>query len=119
MAEFKFEELKVYQLSLDIIDEVYDITSEFPKDEIYGLSSQFRRACLSISLNIAEGSGSTDKNFKRYLDIALNSLKECIVCCTVSLRRGFISEEINNRFREAFLVIAKMITNLKKYLTKG
>lgn len=118
MAEFKFEELQVYQLSLDVLDDVYKITNDFPKDEIYGLSSQFRRACLSISLNIAEGAGSTNNNFKRYLDIALNSLKECVVCSTVSLRRKYITEDVNNKLRESFLVIAKMISNLKKYLTK-
>lgn len=118
MATFKFEELNVYQLSLDIIDNVYDLTLKFPKDEMYGLTSQFRRASLSIALNIAEGSGSTDKNFNRYLGIASDTLKECIVCLTVAYRRKYISEEENEQFRESFLVIAKMITNLKKYLKK-
>lgn len=118
MAEFKFEELQVYQLSLDVLDNVYEVTKDFPTDEIYGLSSQFRRACLSISLNIAEGAGSTNNNFKRYLDIAQNSLKECVVCITVARRRDYISDETNEKLRESFLVIAKMISNLKKYLSK-
>lgn len=58
---FKFEELKVYQKSLDFIDVVYQVTIPFPQEERYGLTSQFRRASTSIALNIAEGSGSTDR----------------------------------------------------------
>ena len=118
MAKFKFEELNVYQLSLDIIDNVYDLSLSFPKEEIYGLTSQFRRASSSIALNIAEGSGGTNKNFNRYLVMAADSLKECIVCLTIANRRNYISTEQNEEFRESFLVIAKMITNLRKYLKK-
>ncbi|MFT4644574.1 MAG: four helix bundle protein [Planctomycetota bacterium] len=118
MAIFKFEELKVYQLSLNIVDEVYALTNKYPKDELYGLVSQFRRASVSIALNIAEGSGSTDKNFNRYLGIANDSLKECIVCLTISKRRNYISSVENEKQRDSLLVIAKMITNLRKYLNK-
>ena len=53
--KFNFEELQVYQKSLDLVDVVYHMSREFPKDEIYGLTSQFRRAAVSISLNISEG----------------------------------------------------------------
>ena len=77
---FKFEELEVYKKSLIFIDVVYELTKEFPRQENYGLTSQFRRAAVSIALNIAEGSGGTKKEFSRYLVIASNSLKECVVC---------------------------------------
>lgn len=118
MSEFKFEELQVYQRSLDVLDKVYKTTKSFPKEELFVLSSQFNRACLSISLNIAEGAGSSNKNFNKYLDIASNSLKECIVCVTVANRRNYITNEENDKFREEFLVIAKMLMNLKKFLSK-
>lgn len=117
--KFKFEELKVYQFSLDIVDEIYDLTLKFPLDEKFGLTSQLKRAVLSIALNIAEGSGGTNKNFNRYLGISNDSLKECIVCLTIAERRKFISDKENKKYREDFLVIAKMITNLRKYLNKS
>ncbi len=53
-VKFSFEELRVYQKSLDFVDEVYKITKEFPNDERFGLTTQYRRAAQSIALNIAE-----------------------------------------------------------------
>lgn len=118
MGLFNFEELNVYQKTLDIIDKVYDITDRFPKDEVYGLVSQIKRTSTSIALNISEGSGSSDKNFNRYVGIASDSPKECIVCLTIAKRRKFITQEENLELREDFIVIAKMLTNLSKYLNK-
>ncbi|MDT0642713.1 four helix bundle protein [Zunongwangia sp. F363] len=76
MEKFNFEELKVYQKTLVFIDEIYADTKAFPKEEVYGLTSQFRRAAISIALNITEGAGSSNPEFRRYLQIALNSVKE-------------------------------------------
>lgn len=59
-VKFSFEELRVYQKSLDFVDEVYKITKEFPNNERFGLTTQYRRAAQSIALNIAEGAGDTD-----------------------------------------------------------
>ena len=59
-VKFAFEDLKVYQKALDFVDSVYSISSTFPKEEKYGLASQFTRASTSIALNIAEGAGDTD-----------------------------------------------------------
>lgn len=115
---FKFEELQVYQKSLDFIDEVYSTTKDFPKDEIYGLSSQFRRAATSIALNIAEGSGGTKKEFGRYLRTAANSVKECVVCATVARRQEYIEEVILQEMRTKLTEIARMISGLRNYLKK-
>jgi len=60
---FQFEELIVYQKALDVIDYVYDQTKSFPKEELYGLISQFRRAAVSISLNFAEGTSRSKKDY--------------------------------------------------------
>lgn len=60
--KFKFEDLKVYQKALDFVDEVYQVTKSFPKEELYGLSSQYKRAAVSVPLNIAEGAGDTALN---------------------------------------------------------
>ena len=115
---FKFEDLKVYQKSLDFIDNVYKTTLEFPKEELYGLVSQFRRASTSVALNIAEGSGSRNKEFNKYLRTAYNSLKECVVCCSVSYRQNFISEETYLQMRSELMEMSKMIAGLRKYLNR-
>ncbi|WP_423820241.1 four helix bundle protein [Salinimicrobium sp. TIG7-5_MAKvit] len=115
---FKFEDLKVYQKSLDFIDGVYKITLQFPQEELYGLTSQFRRASTSIALNIAEGSGSTDKDFNKYLRTAFNSLKECVVCSTLAFRLKFINKEVYDNLRKELAEISKMIAGLRKYLNQ-
>ncbi len=102
--KFNFEDLKVYQKALDFIDLTYIITNDFPKEEIYGLTSQFRRAAVSIALNISEGSGGTDKEFTRFLRTSSNSLKECVVCATIAKRQNYISEETNQKCRNDLVV---------------
>ncbi len=114
--KFKFEDLKVYTKSIDFVDFVYKVCDAFPKTERYALSSQFTRAAVSISLNIAEGSSDSDKQFNRYLQIALDSVNECVVCSTISKRQNYISKEIDNQIREKLAELSKMITSLQKYL---
>ena len=116
--KFSFEDLKVYQKSLDFIDEVYLLIEHFPKEETYRLSSQFIRAATSIGLNIAEGSGDSDAQFNRFLQIAMGSLKESVVCVTISKRQGYISNEKETELRKKLGELSKMITSLQKYLKK-
>jgi len=118
MEKFNFEELKVYQKSLVFIDMVYNHTTKFPREEIYGLTSQFRRAACSIALNIAEGAGSSNAEFRRYLQIALNSVKECVVCTEIAKRPAFIHMTDYEKFRKDLSELSKMITSLMKYLSK-
>jgi len=118
MEKFNFEELKVYQKSLVFVDEVYKITKKFPKEEIYGLTSQFRRAASSIALNIAEGAGSTNPEFRRYSQIVLNSIKECVVCTEIAKRQSFFGVQEYEKARKDLSELSKMITSLMKYLSK-
>lgn len=113
---FKFEDLKVYQKALDFVDFAYDVSDKFPNTERYGLISQFTRASLSIALNIAEGSADTDKQFNRFLQMALDSLNECVVCSTVAKRRNYITKALDYDVRLKLVELSKMITSLKKYL---
>lgn len=72
-----FKELKIWQRGREIVKPVYQLTSRFPKDEIYGLTSQIRRAATSISANIAEGAGrKSDKEFVQFLSISQGSCFE-------------------------------------------
>ncbi|KKQ92728.1 MAG: hypothetical protein UU16_C0023G0007 [Candidatus Woesebacteria bacterium GW2011_GWA2_40_7] len=67
-SKFKFEELHVYQEALDFVDFVYDLTKGWPKDEIFGLTNQARRAVVLIVLNIAESTSRTTKDFRHFND---------------------------------------------------
>jgi four helix bundle protein len=109
---FKFEELKVYQKALDFIDLVYDRTKNFPAHEIYGVTSQYPRAAQSIALNIAEGSGGTPKEFRKFLRTSRNSVKECIVCITVASRRQYLKKQDEAGAREKLVELSKMLSGL-------
>ena len=116
--QFKFEDLEVYQKALGFVDQVYAIVELFPKSELYNLTFQFKRASLSIALNTAEGQGDTNAQFNRYLQIASNSVKECIVCSTIARRQKFITEEQDSLNRIKLVQLSKMIKGLQKYLRK-
>ena len=90
--KIRFEELTVCQMSLDFFDDGYSITKKFPKEELYGLTSQYKRASVSSPFNLAERAGHADPQFHRYLQMAGDSSKECVVCSTIASRQGFITE---------------------------
>jgi four helix bundle protein len=90
---FKFERLIVWQKAADLSERVNDLVKQFPKDEMYILTSQFKRAADSISLNIAEGStGQSNAEFSRFLGYALRSNVEVVGCLHLAIRRNYISQ---------------------------
>ena len=92
---FKFEELKVWQKALTLSNEIDIMTKRFPKEEMYSLSSQIKRAADSVVLNIAEGStGQTIPEFKRFLTIALRPATEVVACLFISKARNYIIDDI-------------------------
>lgn len=111
---FNFEKLNVYQASLDLVNNIYILTEFWPKSEIFGLTGQIRRAAVSISLNIAEGSGRTKKDFRHFLDIARSSCQECIPLLEIAKRRGFIKISEFEKFYMAFTSQARQISALKR-----
>ena len=115
-VRFNFEDLKIYQKALDFADFAYDLTAKFPDSERFCLSSQFNRAANSIALNTSEGSGDTDAQFHRFLQIAEDSVRECVTCSTIAFRRSFITAEDNNKARLMLLELLKMIRSLQRYL---
>lgn len=86
-TKYNFEDLQVYQKSLDFVDMVYNTTDKFPAEEMYRLSSHYILAAISIPLNTDEGSGDTDAQLNHYLQISGNSVKECVVCSSIARRR--------------------------------
>jgi four helix bundle protein len=115
---FDFENLKVYQKALEYVDFVYEITKDFPKTEILSLTDQFKRASISICLNIAEGSGGSKTEFNRFLKIARRSIRECVAITEISYRQKFIEDRVKQRSRSFCLELSKMINGLIKSLKK-
>lgn len=94
MAYYKFEQLEVWKLSRSFLRVIYIVAKDFPDDEKFGLTSQMRRAVLSVILNIAEGSDrGSDKEFIRFLRISYTSLLEVVTCCYIAKDQGYLSEE--------------------------
>ena len=85
---FNFEKLDVWQEAIQFADLVYEVTDDFPSEELFGLTNQMRRAAVSISSNIAEGSSRMSRaDFARFVEIATGSLFEVVSQTTVALRR--------------------------------
>src|SRR5688572_30420542 len=90
---FSFERLAVWGKAIDFADRMYVVTRSFPKEEIYGLSSQLRRASVSISSNIAEGSGRhSRRDFRRFVEIGYGSLLETVSQLVIAKNQGYIDE---------------------------
>ena len=90
--QYKFQKLEVYQLALDYLDRIYELTKTFPAEEKYNLTSQLQRAATSIVLNIAEGStGQSDAEQHRFLGLALRSYLETIACFDIAQRRAYLT----------------------------
>ncbi len=111
---FKFEELNVYKESLDFVDFIYDLTRKWPREELFGLINQIRRAAVSIALNIAEGSSRSRKDFRHFLDLSCGSCYECFAILRIALRRKYISEVDFDRGYEFCNKISRMLSALKK-----
>ncbi|QDT37337.1 four helix bundle protein [Stratiformator vulcanicus] len=112
---FQFENLIVWQKSIDYADRIYDLTDRFPRDEKFGLTAQLRRAAVSISSNIAEGDGRTSKtDHARFIEIAYGSLMETISQVTLAARRQWLSDDELAKLRHAAEEIARMLSGLRR-----
>lgn len=110
-----FKELKVWQKSVELSTRIYQITTGFPKDELYGLSSQLRRTAVSIPSNIAEGSGrGSNKDFSHFLSISLGSAFEMETQVIIAEKLFMIKQENAIEIINEITEIQKMIRGLQK-----
>ena len=108
---FKFEKLEVWQLALDYVDAVYEVSEQLPQQERYNLKSQFTRAATSIALNIAEGStGQTDREQAHFLGLAIRSLLETVACQHLISRRGYLTDQepLRQLYRKSETLVRKL-----------
>ncbi|HCC59651.1 MAG: four helix bundle protein [Candidatus Staskawiczbacteria bacterium RIFOXYC1_FULL_37_43] len=112
-----YENLIVWQKSMDLVILVYELTQNFPKEEIYGLVSQMRRASVSIPSNIAEGSRrSSRKDFRNFLLNAYGSGAELETQIKIAKRLQFSKKEIYPNIEDLLCQIMRMLNKLTKEL---
>ena len=110
---FRFEKLNIYQEALKLIDLIYRLSKRFPKEEIFGLTNQLRRAAVSIALNIAEGSSRTRKDFAHFLDLSKGSCFECVAVLMICKNQKLINEREYLNLYEQINKIARMISKFQ------
>lgn len=108
-----FKELIVWRKSIDLVTDLYKFTENFPKTEVYGLSSQMRRCAVSVPSNIAEGhSGRSTLDYLQFLKIARGSLAELETQLIISKNLNYISEETFTFNEQRIIEISKMLNAL-------
>ena len=116
---FRFEKFDVWHKAIEYANAVYLATAKFPSDERFGLTSQMRRASVSISPNIAEGSSRrSDVEFARYLDIAYGSLMETVSQAVIANQQAFLSNDALHELRASAEQLARMLSGLKSKMSK-
>ena len=117
---FRFEKLDVWQKAIEFADSVYDASREFPSDERFGLTSQTRRAAVSISSNIAEGSGRfSDKDFAHFVEIAYGSLMEVTSQTQVAVNQSFLRPQTRDELYQRAEELARMLSGLRSSLLQN
>jgi four helix bundle protein len=107
-----FRNLLIWQKSMELVTKVYKTTSKFPKEELFGLTSQIRRSAISIPSNIAEGFGrDSNKEYLRYLNISISSLFEFQTQLVISFNITYLNQEEFNSIYEDSREIERMLVS--------
>ncbi|MBW7676103.1 four helix bundle protein [Chryseobacterium chendengshani] len=113
---FKFEKLIIWQDSMSYGEDIFQMTLSFPKEELYNLTSQIRRAADSVALNISEGSIlQSNPEFKRFLGYSIRSIAEVVTCLYKAKNRQYINED---RFRESYNFAYKIMNHIIAFRNK-
>lgn len=113
-----FRDLKVWQLGKEIVRVIYVLTQSFPKDEVYGLTAQLRRAAISVPSNVAEGfSREHNKDYRRFLFIALGSCAEMETQIEVAFDLNYITGDDRSFIVSRIKYESRMVWNLIKRLS--
>ena len=119
MAIKSYRDLIVWQKAMTLVEEIYKATRQFPKEEIYGLTGQIRRAVVSVPSNIAEGQGrGSTKEFLHHLSIAYGSLCEVGTQVIIAQRLDYLKPPEAERLDDAIAEVARLINGLANKLPK-
>jgi len=114
---FRFEKLDVWHAAVEFAASVYNATRPFPVDERYGLTSQMRRAAVSISSNLAEGSSrESDIEFARFVEIAYGSLMEVVSQASIAKQQGLLTASVFDPLYQHAERLARMLSGLRSSL---
>jgi four helix bundle protein len=112
-----YQDLIAWQKAMDLVEKVYQLTKMFPKDELYGLTNQVRRASVSIPSNIAEGQGRrTDKEYANFLSIARGSLNEVETQFLIAERLHYVEKEAVQALFSLSAEVCRLIHGLMNVL---
>lgn len=115
---FRFEGLEVFELAIDFARVVYEITRDFPREEMFGLTANLRRAATSVALNIAEGAGrGTRRDFAHFIDVAVGSLFEVVAGLQLAERLGFVDASRLPGARAQAETLSRKLSSFKRSLT--
>lgn len=118
-SRHNYKNIEVWKKARVLVKDIYVVTAKFPDNERFGLVAQFRRAMVSVVLNIAEGSGrTTNKEFSKFLDNAYGSALEVESLIFLSLDLGFISEVVHDELLEKISEVLRMIKGFQAQLDK-
>ena len=119
MESFKFENLEIWKLACEYVDEIHELIKSFPSDEKFSLIGQLNRSTSSIPDNIAEGSGATSvKDFSNYLQTSVKSIYESVSQLYRAWRRGYITNEQRAYFYEKAKTLVAKISAFKQSINK-
>ena len=115
MLNLNHKNLETWKQSMNLVSEVYKLTMDFPKEELFGLSSQMRRSSISIPSNISEGSSRESANERRrFYEIARSSLVELDTQMEISLLLKYINQNESEKFSKLINHLFALLTKLKK-----
>ena len=110
-----YEKLRIWQEAMSLVQTVYEVTQKFPREEQFGITSQLRRAAISVPANIAEGHGKTSRaDFKRFLAISKGSLQEINTLLQIALQMNYIAPDKYHELRQRALSLVRQISSLMK-----
>jgi four helix bundle protein len=119
MSVQHYRELIVWQKAMNLVEAVYRATNQFPKTEIYGLTSQIRRAAVSVPSNIAEGQGrNSTRDFLHFLSMAQGSLMEVETQVTIAKRLDYIQDQAESDLLGATAEVGRLLNGLCNSLNK-
>jgi four helix bundle protein len=118
-TSFTYRDLDVWKQGMDLVEESYRATASFPKSELYGLTSQLRRAAVSIPANVAEGhSHKSTRVYLNHLSIAIGSHSELETCIELGFRLGFLASGDRNRVMTTCDSVGRLLSGLYRALAR-